>query len=75
MTEKASFEDKLGQLEKIVTQLESGNQPLESALTEFQKGVGLTKDLQGILKQAEDTLAKVIDDDGQLTDLELTNND
>ncbi|BAX73307.1 exodeoxyribonuclease VII small subunit [Leuconostoc mesenteroides] len=73
MSEQPTFEDKLQQLESIVSQLEKGDRPLETALADFQTGVGLVKDLQKTLKDAEDTLAKVIDNDDGLSDLELTN--
>ena len=73
MSEQPTFEDKLQQLESIVSQLEKGDRPLETALADFQTGVGLVKDLQKTLKDAEDTLAKVIDNDNELSDLELTN--
>lgn len=73
MSEQPTFEDKLQQLESIVSQLEKGDRPLETALVDFQTGVGLVKDLQKTLKDAEDTLAKVIDNDDELSDLELTN--
>ncbi|MFZ2965994.1 MAG: exodeoxyribonuclease VII small subunit [Leuconostoc falkenbergense] len=73
MSEQLTFEEKLQQLETIVSQLEKGDQPLETALVDFQTGVGLVKDLQKTLKNAEETLAKVMDDNGELSDLELTN--
>lgn len=73
MSEQMTFEEKLQQLETIVSQLEKGDRPLETALVDFQTGVGLVKDLQKTLKDAEETLAKVMDDNGELSDLELTN--
>lgn len=73
MSEQMTFEEKLQQLETIVSQLEKGDRPLETALVDFQTGVGLVKDLQKTLKNAEETLAKVMDDNGELSDLELTN--
>ena len=73
MSEKVTFEDKLEQLEAIVSQLEQGDRPLEGSLADFQTGVGLVKELQETLKNAELTLAKVMSDDGELKDLELTN--
>ncbi|HCU42355.1 exodeoxyribonuclease VII small subunit [Leuconostoc falkenbergense] len=73
MSEQLTFEEKLQQLETIVSQLEKGDRPLETALVDFQTGVGLVKDLQKTLKNAEETLAKVMDDNGELSDLELTN--
>ena len=73
MSETKTFEDKLQQLEGIVSELEKGDRPLETALADFQTGVGLVKELQGTLKHAEETLAKVMSVDDKLTDLELTN--
>ena len=73
MSEQLTFEEKLQQLETIVSQLEKGDRPLETALVDFQTGVGLVKDLQKTLKDAEETLAKVMDDNGELSDVELTN--
>ncbi|WP_270313768.1 exodeoxyribonuclease VII small subunit [Leuconostoc citreum] len=73
MSETKTFEDKLQQLEGIVSELEKGDRPLETALADFQTGVGLVKELQGTLKHAEEILAKVMSDDDKLTDLELTN--
>ena len=73
MSETKTFEDKLQQLEGIVSELEKGDRPLETALADFQTVVGLVKELQGTLKHAEETLAKVMSDDDKLTDLELTN--
>ncbi|ETJ00411.1 MAG: Exodeoxyribonuclease 7 small subunit, partial [Leuconostoc sp. DORA_2] len=69
MSETKTFEDKLQQLEGIVSELEKGDRPLETALADFQTGVGLVKELQGTLKHAEETLAKVMSDDDKLTDL------
>ncbi len=61
---KKTFEENLKQLEEIVQKLESGDVPLEEALTEFQKGMVLSKDLQKTLSKAEETLVKVMQEDG-----------
>lgn len=63
MAEKASFEDNMNKLEQIVSELEQGDIPLEKALSEFQKGVKLSGELQSTLKNAEKTLAKEMTDD------------
>lgn len=73
MSEQPTFETKLTQLETIVSQLEKGDRPLESALADFQTGVTLVKDLQTTLANAEKTLAQVMNADGTLTPLEMTN--
>ncbi|HJF29535.1 exodeoxyribonuclease VII small subunit [Ligilactobacillus saerimneri] len=64
MAEELTFEQKMQQLEAIVSQLERGDVPLEAALTQFEKGVKLSADLKKTLDQAERTVAKVIDAQG-----------
>ncbi|HEL1613071.1 TPA: exodeoxyribonuclease VII small subunit [Streptococcus suis] len=59
-----TFEENLAELEGIVTKLERGDVALEEALTEFQKGMVLSKDLQKTLAEAEKTLVKVMQADG-----------
>lgn len=48
----ASFETALGELEQIVNRLESGDLPLEEALSEFERGV-LARRGQSQLQKAE----------------------
>jgi exodeoxyribonuclease VII small subunit len=61
---KKTFEENLQDLEAIVTKLENGDVALEEAITEFQKGMILSKDLQKTLQNAEETLVKVMQSDG-----------
>lgn len=66
MTEKKqTFEQELSSLEEIVNNLEKGDVPLEEALAQFEKGIKLSKSLQATLQNAEDTLTKVINEEGQ----------
>ncbi|WP_071130813.1 exodeoxyribonuclease VII small subunit [Enterococcus timonensis] len=60
-----TFEENLQQLELIVRQLESGDVPLEEALTAFQQGISLTKTLQKTLANAEETLTKIMTENGE----------
>lgn len=43
----------LGELEKIVEELESGELPLEKSLQQFEKGVRLSRECQAALEAAE----------------------
>lgn len=61
---KKTFEENLQDLEAIVTKLENGDVALEEAITEFQKGMILSKNLQKTLQNAEETLVKVMQSDG-----------
>ena len=74
MTENnLTFEQELQMLEAIVGKLEQGDVPLEEALAQFQKGVALSKKLQETLQNAEDTLTKVINEEGQEVIFEANN--
>ncbi|EFW89730.1 MULTISPECIES: exodeoxyribonuclease VII small subunit [Streptococcus] len=70
MPNKKTFEENLQDLEAIVTKLENGDVALEDAISEFQKGMVLSKELQKTLDQAEKTLVKVMQDDGVETELD-----
>lgn len=63
--EQPTFEENLVTLETIVAQLEQGDIPLEQALTQFQKGVALSKELQTTLQDAEKTLTTMMNDSDQ----------
>ena len=58
----ASVETALGELEQIVTRLESGDLPLEDALNEFERGVQLARQGQVKLQQAEQRVQILLSD-------------
>ena len=68
--EMKTFEENLAELEAVVTKLEQGDVALEEALSEFQKGMKLSKSLQKTLKEAEETLVKVMQADGTETEMD-----
>lgn len=72
-TEKNNFEEQLNELQEIVNKLESGNVPLEDALNEFQTGVKLSRELEKKLNDAEQTVAKLVDKDGNEKTLDPQN--
>jgi exodeoxyribonuclease VII small subunit len=47
------FEQALADLEETVEKLERGELPLEEALKQFERGIGLARNCQQALKQAE----------------------
>lgn len=49
----AHLEKSLEALEKLLEKLESGDLPLDKALAEFERGVRLTRECQGVLREAE----------------------
>lgn len=75
MAEKVTFEQDMKNLEEIVKKLEQGDIPLEEAIEKFKQGMDLSKKLQNTLLQAEETLTKVIDDNGDEQLFEKENED
>ncbi|GHP12864.1 hypothetical protein YK48G_02890 [Lentilactobacillus fungorum] len=59
-----TFEQKMAELEKIVTQLEQGNVSLEDSMEKFKTGIQLSEQLQTTLTNAEHTMAKMMAKDG-----------
>ena len=72
-TKKNNFEEQLNELQEIVNKLESGNVPLEDALNEFQAWVKLSRELEKKLNDAEHTVAKLVDKDGNEKTLDPQN--
>lgn len=65
MTEQEkTFDESLNELEKIVEKLEQGDVPLEEALDKFQEGITLSRELKTTLQDAEETLAKIVTENG-----------
>ncbi len=52
-SKKFDLEKSLAALEKLVTELESGDLPLEKAMQKFEEGIKLTRGCQAALKEAE----------------------
>ena len=51
--QESTFENNLAELEALVQRLEGGELSLEDALAAFERGVGLVRQLQTMLNQAE----------------------
>ncbi|MBU2875997.1 exodeoxyribonuclease VII small subunit [Marinobacter salexigens] len=66
-TSIADFEKSLDELETLVRNLEQGELSLEQSLTAFERGVKLTRTCQQALKNAEQRVEKLVqNDDGSL---------
>ena len=71
MTKKdtANFETSLEKLEKIIEKLEDGDISLEDSVKSFEEGIGLVKECQKQLSQAELKVKKLLDN-GYTVDLD-----
>ena len=63
-----TFEQAMSGLEKIVTELERGDVPLEDSISLYEKGAELKKRCETKLKEAEQKVAAItLDEDGSVT--------
>ncbi len=60
------FEQSLAELQQLVERLESGELSLEDSLICFEQGIGLTRDCQAALSQAEQKVQILLEGDGSL---------
>jgi exodeoxyribonuclease VII small subunit len=70
--ESIRFEDAILQLEEVVQKLETGDVPLEDAITLYKKGMELSAFCHNKLQDAEKQLISIIDKDGNQTKFEPT---
>ncbi len=59
------FEAALAELEALVTSMEEGDLPLEEALSQFEKGIRLTRECQRALREAEQKVDLLMEKAGQ----------
>jgi exodeoxyribonuclease VII small subunit len=59
------FEKSLEELESLVEQLESGDLSLDQSLSQFKRGVELTRHCQGVLDEAQQLVQKLMDTDDE----------
>ncbi len=69
--EELSFEDALKNLETIVKDLESGNVALDDAITKFNEAMKLAKLCSDKLKNAEESVNKILTEDGKLEEFSV----
>ena len=67
-----SFEESLEKLEEIVNKLETGDVPLDDAIDEFTKAMDLVKICNTKLNNAEEAIAKIVQDNGEIKNFNVT---
>ena len=65
-----NFEQALGELEALVTSMESGEMSLEDSLRAFEQGVRLTRDCQQALTEAEQKVQLLLSEEGDTADFD-----
>ena len=70
---KLTFEQAMGRLEEIVSQLETGDHALDTSLSLYGEGAKLMKQCTSMLDKAEQKVTKLrTDQNGALTEVPFT---
>lgn len=69
--EKLSFEQAMDKLEEIVQKLEAGDVPLEKAIDYYQDGMVLSKICSDKLTNVQDKMAKIVNEQGEVTSFDM----
>ena len=72
MPAKINFEKSMEKLETIVTKMESGDISLEDALKNFEQGIKLIRQCQGVLQSAEQKVSVLVNEQGELDEFDQT---
>jgi len=70
-----TFETALKELDMIVKELESGNIPLDNAIAKYTEAMQLVKYCSDKLTYATEQVNKILTENGELKDFELTNDE
>ena len=65
-----NFEKALENLEELVSSMENGELSLEDSLKAFERGIKLTRECQTALKDAEQKVQVLINEEGDTEDME-----
>ncbi len=71
MEKKEKFEDKIKELEQIITDLESDNIDLDDSIEKYTKAMNLVKYCDEKLKNAEEQVNKIVSEHGELKDFDV----
>lgn len=61
------FEESLSELEQLIEKMEQGNLPLDESLQLFERGVQLTRTCQKSLREAEQKVRILLEENGEPT--------
>ena len=70
-TKELNFEENIKKLETIVKELETGEVPLDDAIDKFTEACKIADICDKKLKNATDSINKILSDDGTLQDFKI----
>ena len=69
---KKSFEENIDDLEKIVSELESGDLNLDDSVSKFEEGIKISKECNKILEDAEKKITVLLNKDAEIKEENFT---
>lgn len=72
MSKNKNFEENIEDLEKIVSDLESGDLNLDDSVSKFEEGIKISKDCNKILEEAEKKITILLNEDGEIKEENFT---
>lgn len=66
-----TFEEAMEKLEAVVTKLETGDVPLEKAISYYQEGMELSKICSDKLNQVNEKMVQIMNEQGELKPFEI----
>ena len=66
------FEDKVQELEEIVSKLENGESTLDESFNMYTKAMNLIKECDAELKNVKENVNKIVNENNELKDFEIT---
>ena len=65
------FEDKVSELEEIISVLENGDVPLDESIKKYTEAMKLVKECDEELKNIEEKVNKIVSENGEIEDFEV----
>lgn len=66
------FEDKVKELEEIVSKLENGESTLDESFNMYTKAMNLINECDAELKNVKENVNKIVNENNELKDFEIT---
>lgn len=71
MSSKKKFEDRVKDLEEIISVLENGDVPLDESIKKYTEAMKLVKECDDELKNIEEKVNKIVMENGSVQDFEI----
>ncbi len=71
--QEVKFEDKMKELENIISELENGEIDLDQSIEKYTRAMKLVKECNEKLKSVEEQVSKMVSEDGTIEDFEMEN--